>query len=313
MTSRRWLIVGTGGIGGFFGGLLAHGGHNVTFLARGEHLEVMQCSGLRLETVKGTYDIEHVNATDSTDGQDPFDVVLFCVKSYDNVAAAKAIASAVDDHSMVISIQNGIDNDKGLQELLPAAKVYPGLATIISARVAPGVVRQSGGTCITIFGDPANPANPLLQDIASDMREAEIDATASQHIERDQWDKFMFVVAFGGMTALCRSPIGHILNDARALDLYRRCVQETVSVAKADGVDIDPRAYETTMERTEAFRGAQEQAMSSLLRDMLAGRPTEIETLNGAVVRRAERHGTDVPINSAIYSGIQLGSSRFLK
>jgi len=310
MTSLRWLVVGTGGVGGYFGGLLAHGGHDVTFLARGEHLRAMRTSGLRLETTKGEYTIERPKAVESVDGDEPFDVVLFCVKTYDNVTAAKAIAGAVDDRSVVISIQNGMDNDVQLRQLLPLATVYPGLANIISARVAPGVIRQSGGPCVTIFGDPETPANPLLRDVAADMRAAGIAATASRNIERDQWDKFVFIIAFSGMTALCRSPIGGVLNDDRALHLYRRCAEEVIAVAEADGVDIDPNVCETTMSQTEAYRGAQETATSSLLRDVLAGRPTEIESLHGAVVRRAERHHLEVPINSMVYTAIRLGALR---
>ncbi len=309
MTSRKWLIVGAGGIGGYFGGLLAHGGHDVTFLARGEHLRAMQNTGLRLETVQGGYDIGQPKAVESVEGHEPFDVVLVCVKTYDNITAAKAFSGAVDEHSTVISLQNGIDNDAELRRLLPGVAAYPGLAIIISARIAPGVIRQSGGLCITIFGDQTNPTNSVLRDIASDMHAVGIDARSSQHIERDQWDKFLFVVAFSGMTALCRSPIGSILNDSRTLNLYRRCIEEAVLVAQADGVDVDPKAYETTMSRTEAFRSGQENATSSLLRDVSAGHRTEIESLNGAIVRRAERHGIDVPVNSAIYSAIKLAGS----
>jgi 2-dehydropantoate 2-reductase len=305
--------VGTGGIGGYFGGLLARGGYDVTFLARGEHLSALQSHGLRLETVTGNFEVKNVQATDSVDGHKPFDVVLFCVKSYDNVTAAKTIAEAVSNNTVVLSIQNGIDNDREIQELLPASTVYPGLAAINSARTAPGVIKQVGGPCTIAFGDPANSTNQVLQDIALDMQKITIKATASAQIERDQWDKFIFVVAFGGMTALCRTPIGPVLNDPIAFDLYQRCVRETIAVAEAGNGNIDPQAFNRTMERIEPYRVEQANATASLLLDVLANRPTEIETLNGAVVRRAEQHNMDVPVNSMIYSAIRLANTSSLR
>jgi 2-dehydropantoate 2-reductase len=306
---RRWLVVGAGGIGGYFGGLLALSGQDVTFLARGDHLAAMHKNGLRIETVDRSYSIRP-HALDSVDSEPHYDVVLFCVKTYDNVTAAKAIGKAVDDHTVILSIQNGMDNEKALGQLLPAAQVYPGLAHIVSARVAPGVIRQSGGARTILFGDPQNPTNPRLREIAEKMHRAQIDATASTNIERDRWDKFVFIVAFSGMTALCRSPIGEVLNDPLAMSLYRRCVAEAVAVAEAEGVDVDAETSETAIRRTEAYRGAQEKATSSMLRDLLAGRLTEIESLNGAVVRRADERNQDVPVNSMIYSAIKLATKK---
>jgi 2-dehydropantoate 2-reductase len=306
----RWLVVGAGGIGGYFGGLLAYDRQDVTFLARGEHLEAMLAEGLRIESMDGVVHVKDARGTASVDGEEPFDVVLFCVKTYDNVTAAKAIRAAVDHRTIVISIQNGLDNDKSLHELLPDAEVYPGLAHIVSARTAPGVVRRTGGAGTLVFGDPHQPASARLREIAQRLRKAHIDATVSPDIESAQWNKFVFIVAFAGLTSICRAPIGDVLRDPVAMDLYRRCVAETVAVARASGVRIDPTCEAAAMKRTEAYRGAQERATSSMLRDLLDGRPTEVEALHGAVVHRAEKYGVNAVVNSAIYAAVRLASTR---
>ena len=304
--SNRWLIAGTGGIGGYFGGLLAHSGQDVTFLARGKHLVAMRDNGLQIETVDGSYKVAHPHAVDSVREEAPFDIVLFCVKTYDNSTAAEAIKDAVNANTVVISVQNGMDNQEVLRRLLPQAQVYPGLAHIVSARVAPGVIKQSGGARTVLFGDTVDPTNSRLHEIADYMRNAHIDATASLNIERDRWDKFVFIAAFSGMTALCRSPIGPILHSETAMDLYRRCIAETIKVAQDGGFNIGDETAAAALRRTEGYRGTQEKSTSSLLRDVLSGGPTEIESLNGAVVRRAQEHKVDVPINSIIYTGIKL-------
>jgi 2-dehydropantoate 2-reductase len=300
---RRWLVAGAGGIGGYFGGLLAHAGADVTFLARGEHLAALRRDGLRLETVDATYHVPEVQARDSVAGEPPFDAVLFCVKTYDNTAAATAIAPAVADGTVVISVQNGIGNDDTLRALLPGARVFPGLAHIVSARVAPGLVRQSGGPRTLVYGDPTRHDQQVLRDMEAELRAAGVLATASEDIRRDQWAKFAFIVAFSGMTALCRTPIGPILHDEAAMGLYRRCVAEAVAVARATGVTV---TEEAVMARTEAYRGAQEGSMSSMLRDLLAGRATEVASLNGAIVGLAAVHGIDVPVNAAIRTAVTL-------
>lgn len=302
---RRWLVVGAGGVGGYLAGLLAHAGKDVTLLARGDHLRAIRDHGLRLETVDASYRVD-VRAFGSVVDNEPFDVVLFCVKTYSNRDAAIEVAAAVAADTVVISIQNGMDNERVLDELLPTPNIYPGLIHIVSERVAPGLIRQSGGPRTVIFGDPDDPTNATLQSIAEDMRNADIDASAAADIERSRWEKFTFIVAFAGMTALCRCPIGPILYDQLAMGLYRRCIAETIAVAQAGGIDIGSETAAAAISRTEAYRGGQEHATSSLLRDILAGRRTEIDALNGAVVGRAKKHRLDAPVNSLIYSAIKL-------
>lgn len=306
-SERRWLIVGTGGIGGYFGGLLARAGYDVTFLARGENLKAMQADGLRVEAVDQSF-AQAVRAVESVENDSPYDVVLFCVKTYDNETASRAVLPAVGSGTVVISIQNGLGNDRQLQEIFPGA-VYPGLAHIVSARISPGVVRQSGGPRTVFFGEPGAPANETLQSIASEMQAAGIDATAADNILDHQWNKFVFIVAFSGMTSYCRCPIGPILHDPVAKDVFRRCAAEAVAVAKASGVDMNPGAVATAMERAEAYLGKQEGATSSMFRDLVAGRPTEVDSLNGAVVAQAAAHDVDVPVNSAIYAAVRLADA----
>jgi 2-dehydropantoate 2-reductase len=307
-SERRWLIVGVGGIGGYFGGLLAHAGHDVTFLARGDNLKAIQANGLRIDSVDQSFVVHPVRSVESVVEDDPFDVILFCTKSYDNETAAQSIVSAAGDETVTISIQNGLGNDSQIQRFLPGV-VYPGLAHIVSARTSPGVIQQSGGARTVFFGDPQGLANETLKSIANDMQSAGIDATAADDILHHLWNKFVFIVAFSGMTSYCRAPIGPILRDPIAKAVFCRCVAEAAAVAKALKVNVDREIETAALRRAEAYLGKQEGATSSMLRDLLAGRPTEIESLNGAIVKEAAAQNVDVPVNSAIYAAVRLASA----
>jgi 2-dehydropantoate 2-reductase len=296
-------IVGSGGTGGYLGGLLANSGKDVTFLARGEHYRAIKGKGLKIKSVPGDFEVRPAQVINNmSDIKNP-DLIIFTVKTYDTDQAARELAFAVNEGTIVISFQNGVDNDHHIKKHMTHAKVYPGVAYLVSTKTRPGLIEQTGGPRKFIFGDRHDPQNPKLKEVEKCMREAGADALVSDDITRDLWKKFMFIVAFSGMTAICRSPIGKILKDPIARALYERCTKEAIQVAQSMNIRVEDNAFENIMMTSGNFPP---DSKSSLLVDIENQRKTEIETLNGSLVHLAKNMKIDVPINELIYGAIKL-------
>ena len=302
----KFAIIGVGGVGGFFGGLLARAGNNVTFVARGEQFDALRKQGLTVNTVEGNFTIERVNVVDTVAQLRSPDVVLITTKTYDLDGVADQLAEVIEPETIVIPVQNGIDNDLRLKARLPDARVHPGLAYIISTRTAPGLVEQTAGPRTIFFGDRRKVPNAQLQKLEELMRKAGILATCSPDIELELWTKFLWITTFGGTTAVCRSAIGPIVNDPEAFEWYVRCLDEGIAVAQAHGVPIDDEARAKIIEKSEHYRHTGTHAKSSLLVDLEHKRPTEIESLNGALRRLARKVNVPTPINESIYYAVKL-------
>jgi 2-dehydropantoate 2-reductase len=302
-------IIGTGGVGGYFGGLLARAGEQVTFVARGEHFAKMRESGLTVKNVEGDFHLEHVNVVDSISKLERPDLVLITTKTYDRDSAARDLIQVVGPETIVIPIQNGIDNDVRVREILTVPQVYTGLAYIISARTAPGIIEQTAGPRTIIFGDRTNPSNPKLKQVESVMKSAGIRATFAEDIDRELWLKFLWITTFAGMTSMCRSPIGRIVNDPEAFRFYLACLDEALAVAQALKLKVGPADREEIVRKSEHYQHTGSQAKSSMLIDIENGRPTEIEALNGTLVRMAREAGVSVPHHEAIYHSVRLSTA----
>lgn len=299
----RVYIVGAGGVGGYFGGLLAKAGENVTFVCRGDHYKTIKKNGLKVISVVEDFIINPAKFVDSISKIKKPDLVIFTVKTYDTETVAEELKSVINEDTIIITFQNGIENDVVIKKITGSNNVYPGVAYVISARTKPGVIEQTGGLRKLIFGDRNNSENSSLREIEKVMRAAGIDASLSDDITRDLWKKYMFIVAFSGMTAVCRSPIGKVLADHTTLSLYERCVKEAIIVAKTHGVVVASDAFENIMTTS---RNTAPDSKSSLLVDIENGRKNEIETLNGTLVRLARDYKIDVPINELIHGAIKL-------
>ena len=304
-------VIGVGGVGGYFGGLLAKAGADVEFVARGEHYQQLAAKGLKLNTVEGSFEIP-LRVVDRISKLKNTEVVLVTTKTYDNEAVAAELAEVVTADSVVIPIQNGISNDIFLQESLPLATVYPGLAYIISSRVAPGEVSQTAGPRTIIFGERKVAYNAQLSELEALMKSAGLLATASGDIERELWRKFAWLTTFAGMTSLCRCPIGPIVNDERALALLIKCLDEALAVAAAEGSAFSEEERNEMVSKTAAYRTANGESKSSMLVDLENRRRTEIESLNGTIVKIAKRHGIKVPTHEAIAVSVEREMFRYL-
>ncbi len=294
----RIAVMGSGGVGGYFGGRLAHAGEDVTFIARGAHLEAIQQSGLQVKSVAGDFHVRP-KATHNPSAVGPVDLVLFCVKAYDTEAAGSQIRPMVGPQTTVVCLLNGVDNEDKLATILGEEHVLTGVVHILSTISAPGVISQTAGPRTLRFGEKNGRITGRAERILGVLKGAGIQAELSTHIEVDLWEKFLFICAHGGVTALARLAVGEILACPETALFYRGVMEEVATVGRAKGVPLPADA----VDRALAFaRGLQPGMRSSLAYDLAQGNRLEVETLAGSVVRYGREVGMPTPFNFAIYA-----------
>ncbi|MBI4390444.1 MAG: 2-dehydropantoate 2-reductase [candidate division NC10 bacterium] len=292
----RICVFGTGGVGGYFGGLLARSGADVTFLARGEHLRALQARGLTLRTVRETFTIP-VKAIDEPRAAGPADLVFFCVKSYDTESAGRSLRGVLAPGGVVLTLQNGIDNEEKLEAILGKGTVLGGAAYILSHITEPGVVTQSAGACKIVFGELDGSSTERARRILTACQRAGFACELTTSIWKVLWEKFLFICALGGMTAVTRLPVGESLGQPQAREMFRGIMAEIHALSRAERIPL----ADDIVERMMAFAdGLDEGARSSLYHDLAAGRPLELDALNGKVVELGLRHGVPTPMNFAV-------------
>jgi 2-dehydropantoate 2-reductase len=297
----RIAVMGSGGIGGYFGGRLAQAGEPVTFIARGAHLRAIREQGLQVRSVAGDFHVRPP-ATDDPSSLGPVDLVLFAVKSYDTEAAGRACRPLLGAGTGVLCLQNGVDNEERLTEILGAKHVLAGVVHVLSTISAPGVITQIAGPRTIRFAELDGRLTPRCEQVLEVLTKAGIAATLSPDIQVDLWAKFLFIAAHGGVTALTRLGVGEILGCPETAAFYRAVMEEVASVARARGVALPADAVEKAL----AFARALDPGMrSSLAHDLEQGRRLEIEALPGAVVRYGREAGVPTPFNLAIYAALK--------
>jgi 2-dehydropantoate 2-reductase len=295
------LIAGTGGVGGYFGARLLQAGHEVWFLARGPNLAALRDSGLTVESPHGDARIESVNAVADGSGSGPVDAVMVCVKTYDNDAAAAAIAPAVRPGTAVCSLQNGVDNESFFGERLPDAVVLGGVARIEAWLEAPGLVRQKGPLQDLAVGafDPGH--HPAAEAMAKLFEGTGVPVAVVQDIRSALWFKLLGICGVGGITAYCRCAIGPAREDPDLRALMVAVFEEVEAVAEGLDVALPPTAASMLAAGVDALDPT---LKSSMCRDVERGRPLEVEALNGAVVGAGERVGVATPANRTILEAL---------
>lgn len=304
----KTAVIGTGGVGGYFGGLFAKSGADVTFVARGEHYAAIKQHGLVVKTVDGDFNLPQAKVVDSISALDRPDVVIIATKTYGLEAAARELIPVVNEDTIIIPVQNGIDHDLVVKKILPRAQVHPGLTYIISTRTAPGLIEQTAGPKTIFFGARGGGEVKALRVLEDQMKSAGIRATYSPDIEQELWAKFLWVTTFAGVTSLCRCAIGKIVQDPAAFEFYIGCLDEALAVARAHKISLRPNIREEIISKSEQYRHTGSESKASMLVDIENGRPTEIEALNGTIVRLARAAEIAVPRHEAIYNAVRLGS-----
>jgi 2-dehydropantoate 2-reductase len=297
----RIVVMGSGGTGGFFGAKLARAGEDVTFVARGAHLEAIRTRGLRVKSAPEGEWVVKAPAVDRLDGLPPADLVLFCVKSFDTESAGRAIAPVLGPDTGVLSIQNGVDNEEKLERIVGKGRVLGGIAQVFSTIESPGVIQHTLLGRIQ-FGEMDGRESPRARAFLEACRRAQIPCELSPDVRRTLWGKYVYLVAHAGMTALTRCPAGVIRALPETRRLYRLLLEEMAALARASRADLGPGIVDTCMGYLDAL-GAN--GYSSLHHDLTHGKRLEIDALHGHAVRLGERYGIPTPMLFAVYAALR--------
>jgi 2-dehydropantoate 2-reductase len=293
----RIAVMGTGGVGGYFGARLVEGGHDVAFIARGRHLAALRTNGLRVESPRGDVHLPEVRATDDPAELDPVDLVLFGVKLWDTAASAELVRPLVTDATAVVSFQNGVAKDDILRSVLGPEHVIGGVCYIAATIAAPGVINHANALQKLVFGEYDGSVSARVQAFHDACVDAKIDVEVSDRIERAIWEKFVFLVGLSGTTSAARTPIGPIRSHPRSRAFLRDVMDEVVQVARAQGVPL-PADY--AGDRLVFTDGVPETMTSSMHHDLERGNRLELDWLSGDVVARGTALGVPTPCNRAI-------------
>lgn len=297
----RIAILGSGGVGGYFGGRLAAGGDDVSFVARGAHLAALRERGLWLLSAAGDLHLPRVIATDDTRSVGPVDVVFFTVKLYDTKSAIEMLPPLVGDGTVVIPFQNGVDAVDSLTAALGPEHVAGGTTYIVASIAEPGVIRHTALGRL-IFGPLQPGQQPVLQQLYEHSKSAGIDVTLSERVLLEIWMKFVRLTVFSGMTSLTRCPIGAVIADPDLWSMFERAVQESVAVARGRGVNL-PESMEGDI--LKAVAAMPPESKSSMLGDLERGKPLELPWLSGAIVRIGREVGVPTPTHDFITAALK--------
>ncbi len=297
----RYVIMGAGGIGGYFGAKLAQAGEDVWFVARGKHLEAMQQHGLEIKSTSGDFTIPPGKMTDNVSEIGAADVVLFCVKAYDTESAAHQLSPLLRNDTVVLPLQNGIDNVEKIRKQLHQGEVCGGVAYISSRITAPGQITEVGGFQRIVFGPLGTAISPRAVGVQERFVRAGIKSQLQDDITKELWRKLIFIASMGSLTALSRLTHGEILESPRLLALTFDAMREIQSIAWKVGVDIEPVDEARVLDGLNRFS---HDTRSSMYFDLISEKPMEIEALNGTVVRMGEQLSIPTPIHRVIYSAL---------
>lgn len=294
----RVAVIGAGGVGGYFGGRLANSGVDTTFIARGPTLEAIRTRGLRVDSILGDFAIDHVQATDDPSSAGVVDAILVCVKAWQIAEAVANVAPMIGPDTVVVPLENGIDAPDVLETIVGREHTAGGLCGIVSFVVAPGHIRHAGAEPFVMFGELDNRASERMQRLREAFQNAGVKADVPPDILHSMWTKFLFIVPMSAIGALTRVPIGiwRAIPELRAI--AEDLLGEMIAVARARGADPGADALQRTMERYDAMAP---ESTSSLQRDVMDGKPSEIEAQIGAVVRLAAESNVPAPVSSFLY------------
>jgi 2-dehydropantoate 2-reductase len=298
----RIAVMGTGGVGGYFGAKLAQAGNDVTFVARGGHLAALREHGLKIESGVAPCHLANVHATDDPGGIAPVDVVMFCVKLWDVEQAAMRVEPLVSTAGVVIPFQNGLAAPEILERVLGPARVLGGVAYIAATIRAPGVIAHTGTMArLRVGAFPGGPVERATQ-FADACRVAGIDIEVSADIRRALWEKFCFLSALSGCTSVARQPVGGIRGDPDLRATFEAAVREAWNVGRALGV---PLADDYVAAQLKALDGLPAEMRSSMQNDLAGGRRLEAPWLSGAVAALAKNAGLAAPVSGVLYAALK--------
>jgi 2-dehydropantoate 2-reductase len=306
MQEKQWprvVVVGAGAVGCYFGGMLARAGAPVTLIGRAPHVDAIYRDGLFIDGIRFK---EHISVSASTELSAARDahLILFSVKTVDTEATAKSLASYLAPDAIVVSLQNGVDN---AEQIRAASGIFaiPAVVYVAVAMAGLGQVKHTGRGDLIIGNPPANhDASPSrLEEVAATFVRANVPCRISENVTVELWEKLIMNCAYNALSALARSQYGRILQDPDAVEVMKQVVIEAVAVADATGIKL---AQDAMIEAVLKLGKAMPETLSSTAQDIARGKPTEIDSLNGFLVRKGADLGVPTPVNRTLHALVKL-------
>lgn len=294
----RIAVMGAGAVGGYFGALLARAGHDVSFIARGAHMQAMRERGLVLDDPRGRIEVKNITVTDDAATLAPCDVTLFCVKTYDTESAAELVKPLVARGGVVISLQNGVDGQDRIGKVVGSDKVMGGLAFVSGVLTEPGLLKYTSNMSSLRFGEADGSASGRAAAFRDACQQAGFTAELMPDIRAAQWQKFVGLCTNAALTSLTRLPAGNLYHDPEILALAGRGMGEIVAVARAQGIAMPDGIVEHALKMHQNFPPTM---YASMYHDHARGRRTELESMSGAVLRLGRRFGVPTPFHEMAY------------
>lgn len=298
----KFAIFGTGGVGGYFGGRLAQAGEDVTFIARGNHLSVIQQTGLTVDSIHGDFVVNPVKATDLTQSVGTVDVVILAIKGWQLDEAILQIKPLIAENTVIIPLLNGIEHMEALINAFGREHVLGGVCRISAFIVDGGHIKHVGIDPFIAFGEWNGKNSERVSRLYDAFKNTSgITVEVSGNIELAMWEKYLLIAAFSGVGAVTRSPVGMFRSIPETRAMFRRALEEVVLVANSRGVGLAEGSVQSVMDRIDQ---TQPDTMASMQKDVLAGRPSELESQTGALVRMARAATVSVPTHEFIYASL---------
>jgi len=297
-------IMGTGGVGGYYGGLLAQKGHDVNFIARGEHLKAIQENGLQVKSIFGDFHIQPAQAADDLAQIGPVDLVVFCTKTYSIDKAAEQIKPLVGDNTTVLPLENGIDAAERIGAVVGMQHLLGGATWISSAVAAPGIIKQVSQFRRVVLGELDGQVTARAQMVHKAFEETGITAELSENILKILWTKFVFISMASSLGSLTRLTIGQYRSVLETRVMMNSLMKEVEAVARAQGVELDEDVVQKSMDFTD---NASPQIKPSMQLDVEAGRRSEIEAMIGVIGRKGREVDVPTPVADMVYAALLPG------
>lgn len=293
------VIYGTGGVGGYFGARLAQAGNDVTFIARGQHLEAIQQKGLQLKSAKGNYLVYPAKATSNISEVKDIALVLICVKTWQLQEVAVKLRSVLNEKTMVISLLNGVDNAEVLSKAIPKNNILGGLCKVVSKLEDCGVIHHVSYEPTIVFGELNNIKTDRALLLEQTFLKAEITTKLADDIQKEIWTKFLFITTISAIGALTRATVGEMISSSEIKEIMRKTAEEILAIAKAKTINLPANIIDKQFQLIES---QPYNTTASLQRDIMEGKPSELEAQNGTIVQMGKDLGIPTPVNSFIYN-----------
>jgi 2-dehydropantoate 2-reductase len=302
-SAMKILVMGAGAVGAYYGAKLQQSGEDVTLCARGENLRAMRERGLEIKSAKGDLKLA-VKATAEPRDSAPYDLILFAVKSYDTEAAARRLEGCLAPEGVLMTIQNGVENEEALCRIFPREAVMGGNSRIGADLVQPGVVEHTALGVIE-FGELDGRETPRARRLAEAFQRAGILGEMTPDLKTLRWYKLMGNNSTNSVSALTRTTLGQMLDDPEGFRLVRTLMLETLAVGRAEGAKVADERADAQLDQIRNALNAHA-IKTSTLQDLEKGKPLEYEAISGAVIRAARRHGIAVPATETVYALLRL-------